>query len=534
MIYGSVSKGFIGSAVTVEVDLKRGIPSTVVTGLPRGALLEAVDRIRSAIRNCGFEYPYQRILINLSPAGIVKSGTSFDLAIALGILEQSGVLPIDGQSILALGELKLSGEILPVEGVLNAILSLRDSMDYILIPQNTVKKNFLDDPKIVEVASLFDAVNFLSNSDNKQLMSTSCKKEEIKTIEFNTLAQKKTENSFFVSNALLNKRTIALSIIAAASGLHTYLSGPPGCGKSFCADFICSLVPQNPSQIASEVSMIHSAYGEYGEDGFFSNAPIRRPHHSSSVEGIIGGGSDVEVGDITLAHGGILFLDEAPEFKPSILQALREPMESGTVSITRVGTKQIYPANFQAILTSNLCPCGELGRKGGACVCSLKDIHRYKNRIGGALFDRIPIRILFSNTLETVKSSTFFDYEIVKKKIEDFRNELAKDGYYYGVRFIPYDVIVNKLKWENQSIKDYYQSLIINYELSTRAHIDSLRLLYTIIILSSSEVVKKEHIDFLFSIMGSSTTLFEVDNKKAEESFSRTIYSCIFDNHYIY
>lgn len=532
MIYASVSKGFVGTAVTVEVDLKRGIPSTVVTGLPRGALLESVDRIRSAIRNSGYEYPYQRILINLAPAGIIKSGTSFDLAIALAVLEQSGVVPIDGRSILALGELKLSGEILPVEGILNAILSLKDSMDTILIPKNTVKKNFANDAKIVEMENLCDAVNYLSNRTNFQLSSTSLKpNSEINKLEFNPINNKKSDTTFLVSNALLNRQTVALSIIAAASGLHTYLAGPPGCGKSFCAQFIYSLLPENPNKIATEVSMIHSACGEYGKDGFIKIPPLRQPHHSGSTEGIIGGASDLELGDITLAHGGILFLDEAPEFKPSILQALREPMESGYVSITRVGNKKIYPANFQAILTSNLCPCGELGRKGGACICSLKDIHRYKNRIGGALFDRIPIRILFSNSLEAINSSTFFDYEVAKKKIKEFRYGLANEGYYHGVRFIPYDQIVKKIKWESKEVQEHFSLLVRSYELSTRAHIDALRLLYVISALTGLGVVIKEYVEFVFSVICASASPFEIEDKSREEQFTKSIYSCIFKSH---
>ena len=397
MIYCSVLRGFEGEPVLVEVDLKNGIPSTIVTGLPRGAVLESVDRIKASIRNSGFSYPYERVLINLSPAGITKSGTSFDLAIACAILNKIGEFECDGRSILALGELQLSGLLLPVDGLLNAILSLRDSMDLIIIPPNSVKQTFLDDNKIVEANSLLQAIEIIQKTKNGKSYSTNkCLSHKSNKLERNFYTDYNIDISY-LDNCFLSKELIACAAISAISGAHTLLFGPPGTGKSFMGNLIYSLVPDLKIDDQFSVSKIHSAAGIYSKNGIFKEAPFRQPHHSASVEGVVGGGKKSSPGEISFAHKGVLFLDEAPEFKPTILQALREPLENGVISISRVNEKWVYPADFQAILSMNLCPCGQYGRAGGICICSVKDIVRYWNRIGGALFDRIAIRIPFSS-----------------------------------------------------------------------------------------------------------------------------------------
>lgn len=414
MIGSSVLSGFKGLAVMVEVDLKRGIPNTLVTGLPRGALLESVDRIRAAIRNSGFSYPQEKVLINLSPAGIIKSGSGFDLPIALAILSKIGLLSTDSIRVMAIGELQLSGHLLSVEGILNAVLSLRDQFDCFLIPKNTVKSHFKEDDRVVEAASLSDAVAVVqaigkrSCPDEKRPPGSEvCILPPAETGRGEgpegqrpgipgERGRSASEEWDCFENCRLSAETLGRLTLAAATGMHAFFYGAPGTGKSYASEFLYRLLPKNGEAMALAVSQIHSAVGEYGEEGFMTEPPFRCPHHSASVEGVIGGGREIRPGEVTLAHGGLLFLDEAPEFKPSILQGLREPMETGRVSIARVGGKVVFPADFQLVLSANLCPCGEFGRFGSLCICSMKEMTHYWNRIGGALFDRIPIRIPFA------------------------------------------------------------------------------------------------------------------------------------------
>lgn len=419
MIYASVLQGFTGRAVMVEVDLKKGIPSTIISGLPRGALCESIDRIRASIRNSGYTYPYERILVNLSPAGILKSGTAFDLAIAAAILEKCNILYSGSLKVLAMGELQLSGHLLPSDGLLNAVLSLKNFMDLIIIPVNSIKKLFPDDHTIIEAHSLLDAVTIINNfdfnkskplemnmrgdgspikEDIKQSLnkSTVADSSDVDNIRSNAYFIDYKQSEQFIAKCCLNQRIVAAAAISALSDMHTLLYGPPGTGKSYCGQLIYAFKQKLNRKDAFDISKIHSAAGLYGEDGLIETPPFRQPHHSASVEGMVGGRSG-SPGEVSLAHKGVLFIDEAPEFKPSILQALREPLETGVISLSRVGEKWRYPADFQAIFSTNLCGCGHYGGNG-ICICSVREIVRYWNRIGGALFDRISIRIPFHRT----------------------------------------------------------------------------------------------------------------------------------------
>ncbi len=489
MILGSVLKGFTGIQVMVEVDFKRGIPNTIITGLPRGALLESVDRIRTSIKNSGFTYPYEKILVNLSPASIIKSGTGFDLPIALAILEEQNLIAKKEFSIVAMGELQLSGKIIAVDGILNAILSLQDSVDYFIVPKDTVKSSFEKDPRILEVDSLIEAVdtiNHLEKSVNNNILLEGYKKKD-----------KKYEKTISFNYCKLSTEIIGALMLSAASGLHTFLYGPPGEGKSYSGEFLYHLLPKNHFELALEVSKIHSSIGEYGKDGLLYNAPYRHPHHSASVEGVIGGGKEMLPGEITLAHGGLLFLDEATEFKPTILQSLREPMETGEVSISRVGEKILYPADFQLLLSSNLCPCGEFGRYGSLCLCSIKETTRYWNRIGGALFDRISIRIpYYANNSQPNK----IDYFSLQEKVERVHNQLNQSLNNISFRHAPIEKILQIFPQTEQIMK-YIIKKGEKEAYSLRQLNNIIRISLTLSLFKRSSVITKEAINAAIKIM---------------------------------
>lgn len=533
MFFASVTQGFEGIAILVEVDLKRGIPSTSVTGMTRGALCESTDRIRCAIRNSGYCYPAERVLINLSPAGIVKEGTAFDLALACGVLQKSGIIPEDGRSILALGELQLSGNILPSKGILNAVLSLQNQMDLILVPRGTIKNHFKENDQIVELSNLAEAVEILNNRENYQLYSNKnffSIKEEASSIIHQENPFEGVDSNFwkerFDGNLILSPAILCGILLSVVSGVHTFLYGAPGSGKSFCSDLIASLQVENNQKLAFEVSKIYSAIGIYSQDGLLYQKPIRRPHHSASLEGMVGS-KEGAFGEITLAHGGLLIMDEACEFKPSILQALREPMESATISIIRASEKQIYPADFQAIFISNLCPCGQMGRGDSLCLCSVKEIYRYWNRIGGALFDRIPLRIPFypsSSIFETTKQFRWYKMKaFVLSALNRFQNwKLEKP-----LRRIHFSEIFSLLSFADGA-KNYLSKKISDCAFSTRMQLEFYHLLVAFSLFFEEKVIAQKEIDYILNWMTNGNNPLKEESLPRYEPLEEVV-SCFFE-----
>ncbi|MFW5695226.1 MAG: YifB family Mg chelatase-like AAA ATPase [Alkalispirochaeta sp.] len=378
MIYGFSPVGALGLLVRVEVDIRRGLPGTDVVGLPSSEVREARDRVRVAIRNSGYEYPMDRILINLSPADVPKVGSGFDLPIALAILQRSGQVKLP-ERFLATGELSVRGEIVPVRGTLSAILSADDhEVGTVILGERALRH-------LGSHISKTPAIHFASSLRVLRTHGLRCAPPRID-------GERSTADSVSLDD-IVGQPVLKWGATVAAAGFHNLLlMGPPGSGKTMAARRLGTLLPDLNRSAGREVARIYSMRGLEGSLRT-GRPPVRMPHHSASVEGMLGGGKAHLPGEVSLSHNGIMVLDEATEFRPRVLQALREPVERRFVSISRAGRSEEFPARFQLLLTSNLCPCGKLGQPDSRCMCSMQEIERYWRRLGAALLDRVDIRV---------------------------------------------------------------------------------------------------------------------------------------------
>ncbi|MNF53899.1 Competence protein ComM [compost metagenome] len=381
IVHSRAQVGVEAPAVTVEVHLANGLPSLTMVGLPEAAVKESKDRVRSAIINSGLQFPARRITLNLAPADLPKDGGRFDLAIALGILSASVQVPtLTLDDVECLGELALSGEVRAVRGVLPAALAARKAGRALVVPwANAEEACLASGLKVIAVNHLLEAVAHFNGHTPV----------EPYTSDGLLHASKPYPDLNEVQGQIAAKR----ALLIAAAGAHNLLfSGPPGTGKTLLASRLPGLLPPLTESEALEVAAIQSV-ASCVPLSHWPQRPFRQPHHSASGPALVGGGSKPQPGEITLAHHGVLFLDELPEFDRKVLEVLREPLESGQIVISRARDRVRFPARFQLVAAMNPCPCGYLGDPSGRCSCTPDMVQRYRNKLSGPLLDRIDLHL---------------------------------------------------------------------------------------------------------------------------------------------
>lgn len=382
-------QGIDACQVIIEADIKGGLFKFSIVGLPSNSIKESRDRVSAAIKNSGYKFPAHNYTVNLAPADIKKDGVALDLSTAIALmcaLKQVKSNKLDRFALL--GELSLDGNLRPVRGVLPIAISVwKDKLDGLILPyENAEEAAVIDDLTVIPVTSLNETINFLENKINIDPVKVDKKKIFSKS-DFNNIDLFDVKGQYHVKRALE---------VAAAGGHNLLMIGPPGSGKTMLARRVPTILPELTLEESLETTKIHSVAGlMLGNRGIVKIRPFRSPHHTISDVALIGGGSYPRPGEVSLAHNGVLFLDELPEFKKSVLEVLRQPLEDEVVTISRATQSLEFPAKFMLIASMNPCPCGYYGSdiEGHSCLCTVSNIQRYRSKISGPLLDRIDIHI---------------------------------------------------------------------------------------------------------------------------------------------
>lgn len=474
--------GLNAPKVTVEVHLSNGLPAFNLVGLPETAVKESKDRVRSAIINSQFEFPSKRITINLAPADLPKEGGRYDLAIALGILLASG--QIHGKNLdkyECIGELALTGELRPVKGCLPVANACKKEQHCLILPSANANEAALCETEHLSANSLLSVCAHL---EGKTLLEPVDKPDNISRTHYKDFSEVKGQHQA--------KRALEI----AASGSHNLLMmGPPGCGKSMLAERMVSILPSLSYDEALEKLAIESICHNQLEPERFYQRAYRAPHHSASAVALVGGGNPPKPGEISLAHCGVLFLDELAEFQRPALEALREPMESRKITISRANQQAQYPADFQLIAAMNPCPCGFFGSGQQACNCSSEQVRRYRGKISGPMLDRFDLHIqlqatpshLIINPRKQLEENSASIAERVNKAKALQQNRQGKSNHLLN------NAELQQTGFE-QKAKETLETFANQLKLSARAIERAMRVSRTIADLEASPTIKREHI----------------------------------------
>lgn len=475
--------------VDLQVQISSGLPNFTIVGLPDKAIAESKERVRAAIQSLGLSLPAKRITINLAPADLLKEGSHFDLPVALGILSSMGIIPSEELSgYIAVGELSLDGSIIPVNGVLPVAIYANKENKGLICPEAQGSEAAWSGLKdILAAPNLLSLINHFKGTIVLTPPQPSALKNPKKMLDMSDVKGQESA-----------KRALE---IAAAGGHNLLMVGPPGAGKSMLAARLPSILPPLTAEEALETSMIHSIAGTLKNNGLCFERPFRNPHHNASTPSLVGGGRKAKPGEISLAHNGILFLDELPEFDRSALEALRQPLENGNISIARVNTHAIYPAKFQLIAAMNPCRCGNLGIPELACPRAPKCALEYQAKLSGPLLDRIDMHIevpavspwKLSEERSGEKSETIRQRVIAARQIQKQRflklgiTNLSTNAELKG------QILEDVTTLENDA-KDLLVTFADKNHLSARAYHRTLRLARTIADLQNQTNILKIHI----------------------------------------
>ncbi|ACI18428.1 YifB family Mg chelatase-like AAA ATPase [Dictyoglomus thermophilum] len=481
--------------VEIEIDISSGVPSFNIVGLAEQEIQESKERVRSALKNSGYDFPLKRITINLAPADLKKNSPLFDLPIAIGILSTSMKFNFNPEETAFFGELSFEGKIRKGRGLLSLVYELRNKgyKRFFIPKENEFECALIDGVEIYAVSHISEVVKFLTGE------------AEIKPLKYNFPNYKPTfsEDFSFIKGQAYAKRALEIS---AAGGHNVLLVGPPGTGKTLLARTFPSILPPLTYEEAFEVTQIYSAAGLLNNESLILERPFRSPHHTVSYAGLLGGGSTPQIGEVTLAHRGVLFLDELPEFRRDVLEALRQPLEEGKIVISRSKYTVVYPAQFILIAGMNPCKCGYFGDKEKECTCSPYEVKKYWSKVSGPLLDRMDIRV-YVGRIE--KDKIFSDTQ--EESSEEIRNRVLK------AREVQKDRYKKERFWLNsqltpKSIKKYCilsketQGFLINAvdkkNLSMRAVDRLIKVARTIADLEESEYIKIEHLAEALSYRG--------------------------------
>lgn len=489
--------GLSAHKIDVEVDFVHSLPAVTIVGLPDTAVNEARERVRSAVKNSGFTFPAQRVVVNLAPADIKKEGTNFDLPIAIGILAEGGFIECDLLNNIAfLGELSLDGSLRGINGVLPLVSGLKNlGIKSVIVPEVNAKEAALvDGIEIFGAEHLADVVNHFSKNSDFKLNKT--------TVNISQYLNENSKKNYiydFKDVKGQQKAKKALEI-AAAGGHNILMIGTPGSGKTLMAKCFASILPPLELEEALELTKIYSISGLLpSEQPLMTQRPYRAVHHSASAVGIIGGGSNPKPGEITLAHRGVLFLDEMVEFPRNVLETLRQPIEDGEVVISRAQTSIKYPADFILLGAMNPCPCGFLGDSQKRCTCSEFQIQRYRSRLSGPLLDRIDLQIevprLSSEELLNMKSDAEPSNEIRKRVVNarQIQVQRYRDTNIFTNSELNSDMIKQFCHIDKNS-ENMLKSAIIKFNLSGRSYDRILKLARTIADLSGEKNISQMHL----------------------------------------
>ena len=494
--------GIDGYAVQIETDIIGGVPHFDIVGLGDTAVKEAKERVKSAIRNSGFEYPVKHYTVNLAPADIKKEGPLYDLGIAVGILSASEQIKTKKyQNFVFIGELSLDGTIKKVRGVLPILISARSlGFKNVIIPkENEEEARFIDGMNIYALHTLKEVVEFLNDETEHPI-------EKIQTRTFDEVVRESNNKLDFenVKGQAQAKRALE---IAAAGGHNVLMIGPPGSGKSMLAKCFSGILPDLTFEEALEVTKIHSIAGELDlKKGIITERPFRTPHHTATTVSLTGGGNHSKPGEISLAHNGVLYLDEFPEYSRQLIETLRQPLEDGSITVARAMQTITYPANFTLIASMNPCPCGNYGSKDRECKCSPVQIHKYLSKISGPIMDRIDIQVEVDNITygelnSTQKEECSAD---IKKRVdkaravqlERFKNSKTYSNAKMSVPQMKKFCVLSK------DCQDLMETAFTNLKLSARAHDRILKVARTIADLEGCEEIQPQHIAEAISCRG--------------------------------